>query len=351
MTSAASSRSTPTSTSSTASTPSSTTRPGATCCGASRTGASSSSRTSPSARGRWPASSGAAAPGSGRCGRGGGGQGSLRRADRADPRRAPAERRTRRGRLDARAATMTRTLSRAGGRVVTGGLGFIGSHLAARARRPRRRGHDRRLADPRVRRQPVQRPRDRRPGRHPVHGHPRPLGDPAPGPGQGPDLQPRRPGLPIDSMTDPETDLEINGRRSSPCSRRSAPTTRRRRWSSPRRGSSTAGRASSRSTEEHPMVPVDVNGINLVAAERFHLLYTDVYGSDGLAAAHQHLRPAPADEARPPGLHHDLHPPRPRRRGDRSSATANSCATSPTSTMRSRRSSPPPTSERRTGRP
>jgi UDP-glucose 4-epimerase len=31
-------------------------------------------------------------------------------------------------------------------------------------------------------------------------------------------------------------------------------------------------------TEEHPQVPVDVNGINLVAGEGYHLLYNDVYG-------------------------------------------------------------------------
>ena len=31
-------------------------------------------------------------------------------------------------------------------------------------------------------------------------------------------------------------------------------------------------------TEEHPQVPVDVNGINLVAGESYHLLYHDVYG-------------------------------------------------------------------------
>jgi UDP-glucose 4-epimerase len=31
-------------------------------------------------------------------------------------------------------------------------------------------------------------------------------------------------------------------------------------------------------TEEHPQSPVDVNGINLVAGENYHLLYHDVYG-------------------------------------------------------------------------
>jgi UDP-glucose 4-epimerase len=31
-------------------------------------------------------------------------------------------------------------------------------------------------------------------------------------------------------------------------------------------------------TEDHPLVPVDVNGINLIAGESYHLLYYDVYG-------------------------------------------------------------------------
>ncbi len=48
--------------------------------------------------------------------------------------------------------------------------------------------------------------------------------------------------------------------------------------SSPRRGSSTGGPQFVPVTEEHPLVPVDVNGINLIAGERYHLLYNDVYG-------------------------------------------------------------------------
>src|SRR4051795_5046633 len=31
-------------------------------------------------------------------------------------------------------------------------------------------------------------------------------------------------------------------------------------------------------TEDHPLVPVDVNGINLIAGESYHLLYHDVHG-------------------------------------------------------------------------
>ena len=52
-----------------------------------------------------------------------------------------------------------------------------------------------------------------------------------------------------------------------------------------------------------------------------------------LAAADERLRPAPADQAQPPGLHRLVHPARARGpRRSRSSATARSCATSSTST-------------------
>ena len=48
-------------------------------------------------------------------------------------------------------------------------------------------------------------------------------------------------------------------------------------------------------TEEHPLVPVDVNGINLIAGESYHLLYNEVHGIRAdVAAPDQHLRPAPA---------------------------------------------------------
>ena len=36
-------------------------------------------------------------------------------------------------------------------------------------------------------------------------------------------------------------------------------------------------------TEEHPLNPVDVNGINLVAGEAYHLLYHDVYGVQAMS--------------------------------------------------------------------
>lgn len=36
-------------------------------------------------------------------------------------------------------------------------------------------------------------------------------------------------------------------------------------------------------TEAHPLNPVDINGINKMAAEKYHLLYSDVYGMDATA--------------------------------------------------------------------
>ena len=82
----------------------------------------------------------------------------------------------------------------------------------------------------------------------------------------------------IDSMTDPETDLEINGRaqlsllealRAENPEAKVVFAASRQQYGRPRELPV---------AEDHPMEPVDVNGINLVAAERFHLLYTDVHG-------------------------------------------------------------------------
>ena len=81
----------------------------------------------------------------------------------------------------------------------------------------------------------------------------------------------------IDSMTDPKTDLEINGqaqlsllealRADNPDAKVVFAASRQQ-----------YGRVRELPVaEDHPMDPVDVNGINLVAAESFHLLYTDVY--------------------------------------------------------------------------
>jgi len=82
----------------------------------------------------------------------------------------------------------------------------------------------------------------------------------------------------IDSMKDPETDLDINCRAQlsllQAC-RENNPNARvvfaasRQQYGRPQFVPV---------TEEHPLVPVDVNGINLVAGERYHLLYNDVYG-------------------------------------------------------------------------
>src|SRR4051812_46147477 len=82
----------------------------------------------------------------------------------------------------------------------------------------------------------------------------------------------------IDSMEDPETDLDINCKAQLSL------------LEALRAGNDDAVIvfAASRQqygrpqfvpvTEDHPLVPVDVNGINLIAGESYHLLYNDVYG-------------------------------------------------------------------------
>ena len=82
----------------------------------------------------------------------------------------------------------------------------------------------------------------------------------------------------IDSMEDPETDLDINCKAQlsllEAC-RENNPGARiifaasRQQYGRPK---------SLPVTEDHPLVPVDVNGINLVAGESYHLLYNDVHG-------------------------------------------------------------------------
>ena len=96
-------------------------------------------------------------------------------------------------------------------------------------------------------------------------------------------------------------------------------------------------------TEDHPLVPVDVNGINLIAGESYHLLYHDVYG----------IRAASLRLTNTYGPHLLM---KHGRQGfitmfirlalegedrSRSSATAASCATSPTSPTPSTRSCAP----------
>ena len=89
--------------------------------------------------------------------------------------------------------------------------------------------------------------------------------------------------------------------------------------------------------EDHPVAPVDVNGITKYATEQLHLLYHDVYGlRASRGAAHQRVRAAPAPARRLPGLPADLRPPCARRRGDHAcSATARRSATASTSTTSS----------------
>jgi UDP-glucose 4-epimerase len=82
----------------------------------------------------------------------------------------------------------------------------------------------------------------------------------------------------IDSMEDPQTDLDINCkaqlsllealRETNPDARVIFAASRQQ-----------YGRPQSLPvTEEHPLLPVDVNGINLIAGESYHLLYNDVHG-------------------------------------------------------------------------
>lgn len=82
----------------------------------------------------------------------------------------------------------------------------------------------------------------------------------------------------LDSMTDPQTDLEINARAQlailEAC-RRHNPTLRVV-FASTRQ---LYGRPDYLPVDEsHPLRPVDVNGINKLAGEQFHLLYHQVHG-------------------------------------------------------------------------
>jgi UDP-glucose 4-epimerase len=82
----------------------------------------------------------------------------------------------------------------------------------------------------------------------------------------------------IDSMTDPYTDLEINARSQlsilEACRHENSEVkivfaSTRQIYGRPQRLPV---------DESHPIVPVDVNGINKTAGEWYHLLYGDVYG-------------------------------------------------------------------------
>jgi UDP-glucose 4-epimerase len=82
----------------------------------------------------------------------------------------------------------------------------------------------------------------------------------------------------LDSMEDPETDLDINCKsqlsllealRANNPEARIVFAASRQQYGRPQ---------FLPVTEDHPQIPVDVNGINLVAGEHYHLLYNDVYG-------------------------------------------------------------------------
>jgi nucleoside-diphosphate-sugar epimerase len=82
----------------------------------------------------------------------------------------------------------------------------------------------------------------------------------------------------IDSMEDPQTDLDINTKsqvsllealRETNQDARIVFAASRQQYGRPQFVPV---------TEEHPLVPVDVNGINLIAGESYHLLYNDVHG-------------------------------------------------------------------------
>ena len=82
----------------------------------------------------------------------------------------------------------------------------------------------------------------------------------------------------LDSMEDPSTDLDIN------CKAQLSLLEACRRINPDARIVFAASRQQYGRpqfvpvTEDHPLVPVDVNGINLIAGESYHLLYQAVYG-------------------------------------------------------------------------
>jgi UDP-glucose 4-epimerase len=82
----------------------------------------------------------------------------------------------------------------------------------------------------------------------------------------------------IDSMEDPQTDLDINCKaqlelleacRAHNANARVIFAASRQQYGRPQ---------SLPVDEDHPLIPVDVNGINLIAGESYHLLYNDVHG-------------------------------------------------------------------------
>jgi UDP-glucose 4-epimerase len=162
--------------------------------------------------------------------------------------------------------------------LITGGLGFIGSNLA------------RRLVDldadvtvvdsliPRLRRQPLQRRSHPRPhpGKRLLRSrHPQPASS---RPGQGLPLQPCPTDQPSRFHGQPTSDLEINCQAQlsilETC--RAVNPKIKIVFASTRQ---IYGRPLQLPVPEtHPLNPVDVNGINKMAGEQYHLLYNNVYG-------------------------------------------------------------------------
>ena len=114
-------------------------------------------------------------------------------------------------------------------------------------------------------------------------------------------------------------------------------TTRRSASSSPARGRSTASPEYLPVDERHPIRPVDVNGINKLAGEGYHVLYNNVYGiRTPVLRLTNTYGPRHAGQGRSPDLSGHLDSAGCwKARRSRCSATARSCATSPTSTTRS----------------
>ena len=102
--------------------------------------------------------------------------------------------------------------------------------------------------------------------------------------------------------------------------------------------------------EKHPLRPPDVNGVNKMAGEAYHLSTTRPMAWRRRRSAHQHLRAAHADQGCAPDLRRPVAAPRARGRSPSRCGAASSAATSPMSTMRSRRSCWRPRCRRREGR-
>ena len=193
--------------------------------------------------------------------------------------------------------------------MITGGLGLHRLDAGAAARRARRRGAAGRQHDPGIRRQSRQHRRYPRPGAGQHRRYPRRGTDAAPARRAGLSLQPRGADQPsrFDARRRRRSRDQLPARSCS-CSK---PAARSRPRSAivhrQRRGRSTAGRDYLPVDETHPLRPVDVNGVNKMAGEAYHLLYHDVYGIDSrVAAPDQHLRPAHADQGCAPDFRRHL---------------------------------------------